>query len=117
MSNCMITRKNNNQQNCVAIGTYSSTNYIYTESIRCDKGVKLTFCRFNKADNRLGSHIVLQGSNDNKTYTDVYKSESVGYVSDFSTETDSSYKYYRIGCKVDGTNKDSYCMGYIEAQK
>jgi hypothetical protein len=114
MANALITRKESTRETQAFGGGYNTGTWIYTDSIYCPNGVQFIGMRHSINDSRVISGVGYEGSNDNKTFTEVYKA-SGSASNGIYTLTDSKYKYYRAKYYANWGNRDATAMAGVKA--
>ena len=115
MGNCLIVRKAASNATEAFGGGYNTGSWQYTNSIYCPKGVMFIGVRHCINDSRVISGVGYDGSNDNKTFTDILTVSGSGYGATISTDTNYNYKYYRAKYYANWENTDSSAMAGVKA--
>lgn len=108
MSNCMITRKGARVKQHGIIARFTNTSIIYTESIEAPKGINYLLAVSAYVWGDAYAYVVLQGSNDNSNWTKILEYSGGANSAKATNGTNNSYKYYRLGGRVQRSPNQQY---------
>lgn len=99
MGACIITRKGTRKEHGV-VARFTATSVLYSKSIESPNGITYLLAVSAYVWGDAYAYTVLQGSNDNSTWTTILSFSGGANTAKATSGTNSDYKYYRIGGRV-----------------